>query len=267
VSGGYGFFREVIDDRLTRGGPSAILPAAWNWRLNLDSDRRHLLSFSTGYAVSRTDAGGSNWNARFSVNIKPSPRLTISTGPEWSENDTIAQYVRSVADETATETYGGRYVFGNLAQQQLTIPTRANIILTPRMSIQVYAQPLVSVGDYDNFKELARPRTFDFLSYGSEIGDLIYDGRTNIYQVDPDGAGNAPSFSFANPDFNFKSLRLNTVFRWEPRPGSAFYAVWTRQQQDSRNPGSFALGRDVGALFRSPGDDIFLVKLTYWIGR
>jgi hypothetical protein len=43
--------------------------------------------------------------------------------------------------------------------------------------------------------------------------------------------------------------------------------VWTRQQRGSRNPGSFSLGRDVGALFRSPGDDIFLVKLAYWIGR
>jgi hypothetical protein len=100
-----------------------------------------------------------------------------------------------------------------LAQQQLTIPTRANVILTPRISIQVYAQPLIAVGDYDDFKELARPRTFDFLAYGSDVGDLLYDGRTNIYQVDPDGAGSAPPFSFSNPDFNFKSLRLNTVFR------------------------------------------------------
>ena len=77
----------------------------------------------------------------------------------------------------------------------------------------------------------------------------------------------APRFSFANPDFSFKSLRFNAVFRWEPKPGSAFYAVWTRQQQDSRNPGTFALGRDAAALFASPGDDIFLVKIAYWIGR
>ena len=267
VSGGYGIFREVLDDRLTRGGPSAVLPGAWRWNLNLDSDQRHLLSFSTGYSFSRNDAGGSNWNARFSVNIKPSPRLTISTGPEWSENAAIAQYVRSVDDETATETFGGRYVFGNLAQQQLAVPTRANVILTPRISIQVYAQPLIAVGDYDNFKELARPRTFDFLSYGSDIGQLTYDAGSGIYQVDPDGTGSAPRFSFSNPDFNFKSLRLNAVFRWEPRPGSAFYAVWTRQQQDSSHPGGLSLRRDTSAMFSAPGDDIFLVKLAYWIGR
>ena len=267
INGGGGIFREVLDDRLTRGGPLALLPAATRWNVNLDSDSRHLLSLSTGYSWSRTDADGWTRAARLSVNVKPSPRLTISTGPEWTENATIAQYVRSVADDTATETFGGRYVFGNLAQRQLSLPTRANVILTPRVSIQVFAQPLISVGDYDDFKELAAPRTFDFLSYGSEIGELLYDPRTDNYQVDPDGAGGAPRFSFANPDFNFKSLRFNAVFRWEPKPGSAFYAVWTRQQQDSRNPGSFALGRDAAALFASPGDDIFLVKIAYWIGR
>lgn len=60
---------------------------------------------------------------------------------------------------------------------------------------------------------------------------------------------------------------MNAVFRWELKPGSTFYAVWTRQQQDLGHPGDFALGRDVSALFSSAGDDIFLVKIAYWIGR
>ena len=267
VNGGIGTFREVLDDRLTRGGPSAILPAATQWNINLNSDARGLLSFSTGYGWSRTDADGWRRNAHFSVNIKPSPGLTISTGPQWTENATIAQYVRSVHDATAVDTFGGRYVFGHLAQQQLTLTTRANVILTPRVSIQIFAQPLIAVGDYGDFKELAQPRTFDFLTYGSDIGELLYDQGRDVYQVDPDGAGSAPAFSFGNPDFNFKSLRLNAVFRWEPKPGSAFYAVWTRQQQDSSNPGTFTLGSDTSALFSAPGDDILLVKLAYWIGR
>ena len=60
VNGGLGIFREVLDDRLTRGGPSAILPAATRWNINLNSDERHLLSISTGYNWSRNEAGGSN---------------------------------------------------------------------------------------------------------------------------------------------------------------------------------------------------------------
>jgi len=57
------------------------------------------------------------------------------------------------------------------------------------------------------------------------------------------------------------------VFRWEPKPGSTFYAVWTRQQQDLGNPGVFSPGRDATAMFRAAGDDVFMVKLAYWIGR
>jgi hypothetical protein len=60
---------------------------------------------------------------------------------------------------------------------------------------------------------------------------------------------------------------VNAVFRWEIKPGSTLYAVWTRQQEDNRDPGHFVLGRDTGRLFTSPGDDVFLVKMAYWIGR
>jgi len=267
VYGGLGVFRQAFDDRLTRGGPSAILPAAHFWRIGFDSDRRHVLSVSAGYNQDDTAAGGRQRRAELSVKLKPSPRLLISTGPEWSDNDVVAQYVTSIEDATANHTLGGRYVFGNLAQRQLTMTTRVNVILTPRLSIQVFAQPLLSVGDYTNIKELARPRTFDFLSYGTGIGELFYDPIARSYDVDPDGAGAAPRFTFDDPDFNFKSLRVNAVFRWELKPGSTFYAVWTRQQQDKASPGDFAIGRDTSALFSAPGDDIFLVKMAYWIGR
>ena len=79
--------------------------------------------------------------------------------------------------------------------------------------------------------------------------------------------GVAPSFSVADPDFNIKSLRFNAVFRWEPKPGSTLYAVWTRQQQDVTSPGVFAPGRDAATMFRAPGDDVVMVKMAYWIGR
>ena len=175
--------------------------------------------------------------------------------------------MRSVDDPTAAATYGGRYVFGNLSQQQLSMTTRINVILTPRVSTQVFAQPLLAVGDYRNFKELAAPRTFDFLSYGTHGSTLSYNALASSYEVDPDGRGSAPAFTFHNPDFNFKSLRVNAVFRWELKPGSTFYAVWTRQQLDFARPGEFSLGRDASALFSAPGDDIVLLKIAYWIGR
>ena len=69
------------------------------------------------------------------------------------------------------------------------------------------------------------------------------------------------------PNFNFRSLRVNAVFRWEWRLGSTLYVVWTQQREDSVTTGEFRLGRDLRGMFRAPGDHVFLVKLAYWLSR
>jgi hypothetical protein len=217
---------------------------------------------------SASEAGSRSTGARLSFSIRPSAMLTVTTGPEWTRSRTVAQYVTSVDDPTAVSTYGGRYVFGTLDQQELSMTTRVSVIVTPTVSFQVYAQPLLAAGDYTRFNELAQPRTFDFLQYGIAGRSLELDPVSNAYIADPDGAtGDAQTFSFDNPDFNLKSLRLNTVFRWEVKRGSTFYAVWTRQQEDTRLSGRLGLGRDARRLFSTQGDDVFLVKIAYWVGR
>jgi hypothetical protein len=194
--------------------------------------------------------------------------FSVSTGPEWTRLRTVAQYVETEADPTAVATYGERQVFGQLEQTELSLTTRVNLILSPTISLRVFAQPLISNGDYVDFKELGAPRTFDFLRYGIEGRTLDFDAADGSYRVDPDGSlGAAAPFSFDDPDFSLRSLRLNAVFRWEIKPGSSFYAVWTRQQQDTSDPGRFAFSRDARRLWSAPGDDVFLVKIAYWIGR
>jgi hypothetical protein len=259
--------RRSLEDRMTRGGPMALSPtgADINGWLNTDDRKRLSINFNAG--VSDNAAGGWGRSVGITFNLKPSDRLTLSTGPDWNRSYGFAQYVRSVDDPTATATLGGRYVFGGIDQWQLTMTTRAKLIFSPHASLQVFMQPLLATGDYTGFKELARPRTYDFVRYGVDAGSLTYDPAARIYTADPDGSGAAPSFSFGDPDYNFKSLRLNAVFRWEMKPGSNFYAVWTRQQQDLRYPGTFAPGRDTRAMFAAPGDDIVLFKISYWLGR
>ena len=206
------------------------------------------------------------WSGNLSLILKPSSFLTISTGPSIDRARDIAQYVNSVPDATASRTYGSRYVFSDIDQFQVSMSTRINWILSPKMSLQVYMQPLIAVGDYWDFKEFARPGRLSFLRYGSEIGNISVDGNRQ-YTVDPDKEGPAPSFSFHDPDFNFKSLRLNAIFRWEWRLGSTLYFVWTQNRQDFSNPGQFSTGRDIAKLFTAPANNILLVRLAYWLGR
>ncbi|HYX82738.1 MAG TPA: DUF5916 domain-containing protein, partial [Gemmatimonadales bacterium] len=142
---------------------------------------------------------------------------------------------------------------------------RLNWTYTPKLSLQLYAQPLISAGQYDYYQELVRPRSNAFARYGRDNGSTIaYVDSTNTYTVDPDGVGPAQSLSFGNQDFNFKSLRGNAVLRWEYMPGSTLYLVWTQSRQDYESIGQFRFGPSLGRMVRAPADNIFMVKVTYW---
>ncbi len=107
--------------------------------------------------------------------------------------------------------------------------------------------------------------------YGRDAGTITEsrntEGRVTSYTVDPDGAGAAPSFSIANPNFSVRSLRGNAVFRWEYRPGSTLFFVWTQSRSSSDASGDFDLGRDARALTATRPDNIFLVKMNWWLSR
>lgn len=98
------------------------------------------------------------------------------------------------------------------------------------------------------------------------VANTAADGSTT-YTVDPDGNGVAAPFTFGNPDFNIRSLRGTAVVRWEYRPGSTVFFVWTQQREGFDAFGDFQFGRDRSALFRDRPTNIFQVKATYWLGR
>jgi hypothetical protein len=209
-----------------------------------------------------------SWRRRFSVALsyRPWAALAFAIEPTYRRQHDISQYLRRVEDPTATETFGARYVFGTLDRDEVTIPLRLNLVFSPKLSLQLYTQVLLSTGAYPEISQLAAPRTFDFPVYGRDIGTIVRGPEGN-YVIDPDADGPAEPFFLSNPDFNFKSLRVNAVLRWEFRLGSALYVAWTQRRQNEANPGDFQFPGDAGDLFRSPADDVFLVKLAWWFGR
>ena len=258
-----GYLRwRALADGATRGGPSMLSGDAAGGGFWLESDdRKPIVARVSGYH-STNEWGSRYWNGELAVEMHPTPALSIVLGPEVSRADTVAQWVTGVPDETLPSVLGGHYVFAGFDQTEVALATRLNWIFSPRLSLQIYAQPLVSRGSYAGFKELAAPRTFDFLAYGPD--QIAYDPVTDSYTADP-GRGSGP-FTFENPDFSFKSLRLNAVLRWEWRPGSAIYAVWAQQRENTANPDGSDLGQDLDALLGSPTTDAFQVKATFRLG-
>jgi hypothetical protein len=252
---------ETISKNLTRGGPLALIPSGYEIDLSFYSDSRKSIVLSGYQNFYKRPAEGYQWSAGVNLSWKPSSNISFSFGPGYNVNDAYLQWVTRVNDPLMTETYGVRYVFGSIHQRILSSEIRLNWTFTPKLSLQLYLQPFLAVGQYDEFKELARPKSFEYNIYGQ--GNSIITFADDIYNVDPDGPGPAPEFSFSNPDFNYKSFRGTTVLRWEYLPGSTLYFVWTQNRADYSNPGDLKLGRDLGDLFTAPGDNIFLIKISY----
>jgi len=256
---------ETTSTTLTRGGPKVILPTNYSINLSGYTDSREKIIFSPYTGYWRNGAGSKEYYYGFDLEWKPSSQIGLTIGPEYSFNNSKYQWVGNFSDPLANNTYDHRYVFANLIQKTISANIRLNWIFNPVLSLQLYIQPLISVGDYKDYKELKRPNSLDFVSYGPDGSSIEYNSEDDEYLVDPDNDGPAEQFDFSNPDFNYKSFIANLVLRWEVFPGSVFYFVWSHNKTNQDDPGDFSLRRDIGNLWKSEADNVLLVKFSYWL--
>lgn len=232
-----GMSGRVLDDRKTRGGPLAARPSNWNGGVGIGSDSRKKFSFEASVEAYRSKDTSWERGVTISAVYRPTTNLNLRLSPSFTREYDYTQYVTTIPDPNATATYGAHYVFSGIDQNIFELGTRADWTVSSTLSLQLYLQPFVAAGDYHDFRELARPRS-------SEYVPIAYD---------------------SNPDFDFRSLRGSAVVRWEFRPGSALYVVWNENRSDTLPIGNFRLQRDFSALRRAPSNDVFLVKISYWL--
>jgi len=228
---------QTTNSRRTRGGPLTLNKPGYEVSTYFDTDGKAKLFYYVNlYGYDQPTAGSYNWSIDPGVEWKPASNIILNVGPSLARTVESAQFVDAFDDGLATGTYGRRYVFATLRQTTVSASIRLNWAFTPTISLLTYVQPLVSSGAYTGYKSLARPRSYDFDPYA-------YGG---------------------NPDFNFRSLRGNAVFRWEYLPGSTVYLVWTQERVDVDPYGDFDFGRDFRALSRANPNNIFLAKVSYY---
>lgn len=257
----------IYDPGLTRGGPLAKLTDGGGIQGRITTDRRKKYQGAVFASYSFNAAGGRGLSIQPSLTFRPTSALRVVLQPAYSRTHAVAQFVTRVTDPLATTTYGSRYVFATLDQDQLAMVMRVDWTFTPKLSLQLFAQPLLAAADFHDYKEFAEPKAFRFNVYGRDAGAIAQDASTGRYNVDPDGTGLAPAFSFGDRDFNRRSLRGNAVVRWEYRPGSALFFVWQQSRFGSIPSGEFDFGHDLGELLNVQPQNIFVVKGTWWIGR
>ena len=225
-----------FDDRATRGvGPGAMGVGNRNGWSYFNTDERKRVIGDVFFNMGRDDAGGHwiGWNP--GVTYRATSFLEIRGGLDWNRQVNDAQWIENTAD--------GKYVFGRLHQETVSMNWRVNYTITPTLTVQIYAAPFVSAGDYSDFKALVNGRAAE---YADRYAPIAYE---------------------SNPDFNYRSFRTTNVLRWEYKPGSALFVVWQQGREDVFDYGRFQFGRDFGGTFSAPARNVFLVKMSYWINR
>ncbi len=233
--GGINYNASNFDDRLTRGGPGGYNRANVNGWQYFNTDERKVLRFrwDSNFYV---DGRSYNYSVVPRIELKPTPSLGIELGQQFERRIDDAQWVEALTVDGATH-----YVFGRLDQKTSSITTRVNYTVTPNLSVQVYAQPFVSSGNYERFKELVNGRAPD------------YDDRYALYPY----AG--------TPDFKVLSFRTTNVMRWEYKPGSTLFVVWQQGREGVGPTNGFHYRQDFGDVFATPSSNALLVKLAYWL--
>jgi len=54
------------------------------------------------------------------------------------------------------------------------------------------------------------------------------------------------------------------VFRWEYRPGSTLFVVFTQQRDARLDDSSWRFGSAARELWRVPASNVLMVKWSYW---
>ena len=252
----------AVDDRLTRGGPAALADAGGDVYVSVSTDSRRAVTGSWSAFAFDNELGRHGLGTSFRVSAQPSDAVSVSLAPEVEVRGNPRQYVTAFGEPVAEATFGRRYVFGQLESSTASLEARLDWLFSPTLSLQLYARPFATRGRYTAFKAFDQPGAFRLPVYGEDVGTATQnaDGSTT---VDP-GDGGA-SFTL-DRDFTVRSLQGNAVLRWEYRPGSALFLVWQQQREGVEADGSLRFGRDLGGLFADPATNVFLVKLSYWLG-
>jgi hypothetical protein len=171
------------------------------------------------------------------VSVRPHPSVETRLAVGHERSSWPARWVETTAS--------GEQLFAELSAPNVSVTLRQQLLLSPRLTLQAYAQLFVASGRYGP----------------TYTGTATAAGRIRSADLVP---GGVPSES---PDFHVTALNLSAVVRWEYRLGSTLYLVYTRAATEpGRAAGElpeFGL-RPVG-LGRGPTTDTVLVKWTwYW---
>jgi hypothetical protein len=248
---------QMLDTRILRGGYAMLVPANWSDFFYLRTDYSKKLFFDISGNLSASD----NKSIRFyslqpGVSLMVTHTLKISVSVNYDNNFDRLQYVdtKKVQGENV-------YILGKISQQTLGSTFRIDYNITPELSIQYYGNPFASIGKYSEFKAVTDPESESYSDRYINLNPIL--NNENEFEI-LNNINAKADYKFGNPDFNFSQFRSNLVFRWEFRPGSQLYLVWSQDKTNFVQPGIDSIHDALVNIREVYPNNIFLIKFNYW---
>ena len=250
-------YSNSLDTKILRGGYGMKMPYIISsiGSLFTDQSKKTVLGIKYEYQ-SRGNNSARSYALEPSITIRPLSRLKIGIAANYMSNQDDLQYI------TATSYMAKkRYILGKIDQQRFGLTFRADLNLTPELSLQYYGSPFVSKGKYSEFKYVTNPKAD---SYADRF--TLYSHPqlvNNQYPLDENHDAVA-DYPIGNPDFYFHQFRSNLIAKWEYRMGSYIYLVWSSDRTASANPSQTFLVDAYNQFRDIYPRNIFLIKINYW---
>ncbi len=265
LSANFSFSGDQLSNTALRGGPAIRVPGYRNVNLTILTNPQKNLTFQlvNDFNFSQEKDYHSGKGVYLNIGYRPLKTLRLDITPGVYLSEGTLQYVDKKSFNEST-----RYIFAHINQNTLNMSFRLNYNLNPDLTIQFWGQPFLAIGEYSNFKYITNSKAENtedrYRLYSAE--QISLNTASSAYFIDDDTDG-AVDYTFSKPDFNVKTFLSNLVLRWEYQPGSTVFLVWSQARNAYKNDGVLNFGNDVKTLFETKGDNIFLVKFSYRIGR
>lgn len=244
----------IYDTRELRGGPKLYKDA--NNELDLFIQTNSVKDFWAGF--------GPRF-ARFSDKISEATYFT--TYFKWQVSDQFNITSRTVVSHTVDNnefvpksrylSESDQYLVGTIDLNTISSTLRFEYFISPEISIQYYGNPYTSMGTFDNFREVADASN---KSLDQRYKTLTPEAN-NKYELLREGAA---TYTITSPNVKRQEFNSNLVGRWEFRPGSTLYLVWTNTRYQDSSQLDQSIWKSFGNIWNVKPQNVFMIKFSYW---
>lgn len=230
--GGVNWGWDKYDDRETRGYDLWEAPFSWSWWANLYTDPRKKISLILNPGSGK-NRNGTWWAHYTGIELRPKSNIEMSTGINILKNRNQTRWVENTFDDNDNLQ---DMVFADLNKDEVQIDFSISYVPKSNLSVQISAQGVIAGLDYSNYRKYLGGD-----QYGTVEGEFDHD-------------------------YNWSALNTMLLMRWEYHPGSTLYLVWTRVRSEfDDQSNNLDFNRDFDRFFSAGANNVFLVKLSYWM--